>query len=154
MLIPTYCYEVRNIILRIFGARIGPNVRIDRTARIFMPWNLSIGESSCIGSETLIYNLGRISIGHRTSVSHKVQICDSTHDYTNPSMPLIRSFVEIGHDAWICTEALVLPSVTVGNGSIIAAGAVVCHDVPPWSIHGGNPARFIKHRFLTPHPKS
>lgn len=150
-LIPTCCYELRNIVLRIFGARIGPHVRIDRTARIFMPWNLSIGQFSCIGPETLIYNLGLISIGKRTTVSHKVQICDSTHDYTNPTMPLIRSFVKIGNDSWICTQALILPSVTIGEGSIIAAGSVVCRDVPSWSIFGGNPARLIKSRFLKPH---
>ncbi|SDK00769.1 virginiamycin A acetyltransferase [Catalinimonas alkaloidigena] len=53
----------------------------------------------------------------------------------------------IGHDVWIGYRALILPGVTIGNGSIVAAGAVVTRDVPPYSLVGGNPARLIRPRF-------
>lgn len=53
----------------------------------------------------------------------------------------------IGSDVWICTNAIVLGGVTVGDGAIVAAGAVVTKDVPPYAIVGGNPAKVIRYRF-------
>ncbi|KTT14417.1 acetyltransferase [Pseudomonas oryzihabitans] len=58
-----------------------------------------------------------------------------------------RGDVVIGSDCWICTDALILSGVTVGHGAVVAAGAVVTRDVPPYAVVGGNPARFIKWRF-------
>lgn len=53
----------------------------------------------------------------------------------------------IGHDVWIGTEAMIMPGVTIGNGAIIAARAVVTKSVEPYTIVGGNPARLIRKRF-------
>jgi acetyltransferase-like isoleucine patch superfamily enzyme len=58
-----------------------------------------------------------------------------------------RGDVVIGHDVWIGQRALILSGVTIGNGAVIAAGAVVTRDVPPYSIAGGNPAHVIRPRF-------
>jgi hypothetical protein len=55
--------------------------------------------------------------------------------------------VRIGHDVWIGTRAMILGGVTVGNGAIIGAGAVVTRDVEPHTIVGGTPARLLKRRF-------
>jgi hypothetical protein len=55
--------------------------------------------------------------------------------------------VEVGHDVWIGHGATVLPDVTIGNGAVVAAGAVVTHDVEPYEIVGGVPARPIDRRF-------
>jgi virginiamycin A acetyltransferase len=53
----------------------------------------------------------------------------------------------IGNDVWIGMEAVILPGVTIGDGAIVAAKSVVTHDVPPYSIFAGNPARIVKMRF-------
>ena len=58
-----------------------------------------------------------------------------------------RGDVVIGSDCWICTDALILSGVTIGHGAVVAAGAVVTRDVPPYAVVGGNPARFIRWRF-------
>jgi len=55
--------------------------------------------------------------------------------------------VVVGHDVWIGRSAIVLPGVTIGNGAVIGAGAVVTGQVPPYAIVGGNPARLIRYRF-------
>ena len=64
-----------------------------------------------------------------------------------PSELSFRGDTVIGHDVWIGYEALIMPGVTIGNGAIIAARAVVTSDVPPYTIVGGNSARVIKQRF-------
>ncbi len=56
----------------------------------------------------------------------------------------------IGHDVWIGQEAKVMPCVTIGNGAVIGAGAVVARDVPAWSIVVGNPGRVLRPRFPDP----
>jgi acetyltransferase-like isoleucine patch superfamily enzyme len=57
-----------------------------------------------------------------------------------------RGPIEVGHDVWIGTRALVLSGATVGNGAIVAAGATVVRDVPPYAIVAGTPARVIRYR--------
>ena len=56
---------------------------------IWFPWNLEIGDWSAIGEETLIYNLGKVTIGEKATVSHRVHVCAGTHDYTVPALPLL-----------------------------------------------------------------
>ncbi|MCT9629567.1 DapH/DapD/GlmU-related protein [Pseudomonas aeruginosa] len=64
-----------------------------------------------------------------------------------PDSTTTRGDVVIGSDCWICTNALIPSGVTIGHGAVVAAGAVVTRDVPPFAIVGGNPARQIRWRF-------
>lgn len=57
------------------------------------------------------------------------------------------SFVKIGNDVMVCTQAMILPGVTIGDGAIIAAGAVVSRNIPPYAIAAGNPAKIVRYRF-------
>ena len=66
---------------------------------------------------------------------------------TEYTLPTKGDFVKIGNDVWIGARAIILPGVTVGDGSIIGAGAVVTHDVPSYAIVAGVPARIIRFRF-------
>jgi carbonic anhydrase/acetyltransferase-like protein (isoleucine patch superfamily) len=61
--------------------------------------------------------------------------------------PVSRGPVRIGNDVWICREALILSGVTIGDGAVIGARAVVTRDVAPYSVVAGNPARHMKYRF-------
>jgi acetyltransferase-like isoleucine patch superfamily enzyme len=58
-----------------------------------------------------------------------------------------RGDVMIGSDVWIGTRAIILPGVTIGHGAVIGAGAVVTHDIPPYAVAGGVPARVLRYRF-------
>jgi putative colanic acid biosynthesis acetyltransferase WcaF len=143
---PRVCYGVRANLLRLFGATVGPHVHIHPTARIFLPWNLQIGEYSAIGDRAIIYNLGPITIGDRTTVSQNAHLCAGTHDYRDPAFLLIRAPITLGNDVWVCADAFIGPGVTVCDHAIVAARGVVVRDVEPGISVGGNPARLLKRR--------
>lgn len=145
---PRICFGWRRFLLRLFGAKVGYATHIYNSAIIYMPWNLTIGDQSSIGEWALIYNLGRITIGNRTTISQRVHLCAGTHDYTDPALPLLKPPITISDQAWVCADAFVGPGVTVGEGAIVGARAVVTRDVEPWAIVAGNPAKFIKQRKL------
>jgi len=111
-----------------------------------MPWNLNIGDWSSIGEYAFIYNLGKVTIGKCATVSHRAHLCAGTHDYQDPSLPLLRPPIFIGDQAWICADAYIGPGVSVGEGAVIGARAVVVKDVAPWTVVAGNPARVLKRR--------
>ena len=110
------------------------------------PWHLEAGDESAIGEHVFIYNLGRVTLGARVTISHRAHLCAGTHDHTKPDFPLLRPPIVIGSDAWICADAFVGPGVTVGEGAIVGARAVAMKDVKPRSIVVGNPARESKKR--------
>ncbi len=145
---PRTFFRWRSFLLRSFGAKVGHNVHIYNSAKIYMPWNLEIGNWSAIGEECLIYNLGKVIIGEKTTISHRAHICAGTHDYSDSELPLIKPPINIGDMAWICADAFVGPDVTVGEGAVVGARAVVTKNVDSWSIVAGNPACFIKKREL------
>jgi len=140
---PRLCWEWRSALLRLFGAHIGRNVQIHPSARIFIPWNLEVGDWSSIGFDSLLYNLGPLKIGASVTISQRAHLCGGTHDFRDRAMPLIKSAVSIGDGVWICADAFVGPGVVVGEGAVVAAGAVVVKEVPSQAVVGGNPAKVI-----------
>lgn len=138
----------RNFILRIYGAKIGKNVNIYNTAKIYMPWNFEIGDWSSIGEDVLIYNLGIVVVGSKSTISHRSHICAGTHDYTNVNLPLLKPPVMVGNQVWICADSFIGPGITINEGAVVAARAVVVKSVPEWQIVAGNPAKFIGERKL------
>ena len=147
-LAPRPLHGLRAGILRVFGARVGRQVHVYPSAEIYFPWNFEIGDWSAIGEHALIYNLGQVSIGARTTISQRAHVCAGTHDYTDRSLPLLRPPIRIGDDAWIAADAFVGPGVVVGDGAVVGARAVVVRDVPPWTVVAGNPARAVRVREL------
>ena len=136
----------RAILLRLFGAKIGPKCTIRRTSRVYYPWNLTMGEVSGLGDNAEVYNLAPMRIGNRVLISQEAYLCGGTHDYRESAMPLVASPIEIGDDAWVCARAFVGPGVRIGAGAIVGAASVVVKDVPEWVIVAGNPARLVKER--------
>jgi acetyltransferase-like isoleucine patch superfamily enzyme len=122
---------------------------------------ISIGEWCYVGVDTRIWSAASIEIGNRVLISHSVNVFDNlTHPlqaakrheqakqiFTNGhprKIFLDEKPIKIGDDAWIGACAMVLRGVTVGEGGIVAAGAVVTKDVPPYSIVAGNPAVVVR----------
>jgi putative colanic acid biosynthesis acetyltransferase WcaF len=143
---PRPCFAWRRVVLRCFGARIGHQVHVYPSTRIYFPWNLTVGDWSAIGEDVLIYNLGPVTIGSRATISHRAHLCAGTHDYTRPDLPLLKPPIEIKDQAWVCADAFVGPGVTIGEGAVLGARAVVVKDVEPWTVVAGNPARVVKTR--------
>jgi putative colanic acid biosynthesis acetyltransferase WcaF len=140
---PHPCHGWRRGVLRLFGAKIGHQARVAASAHVFMPWNLELGEWAAIGPDVFVYNLGKVRIGARATVSYRSHICAGTHDFTDPAIPLLKPPVTVGDDAWIGTEAFIGPDVTIGAWAMVAARAVVVKDVEPNTLVGGHPARVI-----------
>lgn len=146
---PRPCFALRRSLLRLFGAKVGANVNIYRSALIYYPWNLEIGEYSSIGEWALVYNLGPVTIGKRTTISQRAHLCAGTHDYLNPTLPLIKPPINIGDEVWVCADAFIGPNVTVANGAVVGACSVVTRDVEAQVVVAGNPANFVKTRVIS-----
>ncbi len=136
----------RNFVLRIFGAKLSSQVIIYSSVKIWAPWNLEMGENSCLGPNVDCYNQGKISIGSNTVISQKSSLCASTHDYSQSDFPLICKPIVIGEMVWIAAEAFVGPGVNIGDGAVIGARSAIFKNIDSWTVVGGNPAVFIKKR--------
>ena len=141
-------YGWRRMLLRAMGAKVGRGVRVRPTARIEIPWNLDLGDDCVVGDYAILYSLGTIRLGRRVTVSQYAHLCAGTHDYTDPTFPLLRLPIVVGDDAWVAAEAFVGPGVTVGERAVLGARAVAVKGVPPDQVWAGNPARYIKPRGL------
>jgi putative colanic acid biosynthesis acetyltransferase WcaF len=146
---PRPCFLLRRVILRVFGATIGKAVNIYPSTNIMFPWNLQVGDYSCLGERVQVYNLGNLKIGENSTISQNSHLCGGTHNYKDASMPLIKSRILIGNDVWICADSFIGPGVYVADFSIVAARSVVIKDVGKNHIVGGNPAKYIKMREQT-----
>lgn len=139
-------YRWRAFLLRLFGARLGPNVRVRASVRIEIPWNLSIGSNSSIGDFAIVYCLGPITIGRNSSVSQYAHLCAGTHETNTRRMLLLRPPITIGDYVWIATDVFVGPGVTIGDGTLVGARSSVFSDLPPGVVAVGSPARPIRPR--------
>lgn len=139
----------RSLLLRIFGAKL-KHCAFYSSAKIWAPWNIEIGDMVAISEDCDIYSVDKIVVGDRTTISKGVFLCCAGHDVSSPNMELTHGPITIGKDVWIAARAIILPNVTIGDGAVVAAGSVVTRDVAPWTIVGGNPARFLKKRELRP----
>lgn len=136
----------RRMLLRMFGARIGPGTAVYPSAKIWAPWNLVCEDMVAIANGADIYNPSMIHIGSHAIVSQDAFLCGASHDYDDPTFPLYSKPIEIGPYAWVCSRACVMPGVKVAEGSIVGLGSVLTKDSIPWGIYVGLPAKFLKMR--------
>jgi len=136
----------RRFLLRLAGAKIGRGVHLHPSVQITIPWNITIGDHAGVGDRAILYSLGPITIGPRATISQLAHLCAGTHDWRDPSMPLVKPPIVIGAEAWICADAFIGPGVNIGIGAIVGARAVVTKDVALGTIVAGNPIREIGKR--------
>lgn len=136
----------RIMLLRLFGAQIGKQCLIYGSVKVYVPWNLKMGDAVCFGPRAEIYDKDVISIGSGVIVSQDTWLCTASHDISDPRMALKLKPITIGSDVWIAAKASVLPGVEIGDGAVVGACAVVTKDVPPWSVAVGNPAKVVNNR--------
>jgi putative colanic acid biosynthesis acetyltransferase WcaF len=147
---PRLAWGWRNMLLRLFGARIGSGVRLFPTVRIIIPWTLTIEEGSTVGDGAILYALGPMRIGSFVTISQGAHLCGGSHDFRNPAFPLWRAPLTVESEAWIAADAFVGPGVTVGRGAVVGARAVAMKSVPAEAVVVGNPARVVGKRTQLP----
>jgi putative colanic acid biosynthesis acetyltransferase WcaF len=133
-------------LLRCFGAKIHRTATVYSGAKIYAPWNLEMGAYSCIATGVDCYCADKIIIGSHTVISQKVSLYTASHDITSSQHTWISAPVIIKDQVWIAAECFVMMGVTIGEGAVVGARAAVFKDVEPWTVVGGNPAKFIKKR--------
>ena len=157
MLAPLYQHRGKHSVIH-------SSVRMDTPPyRKFSLGNYSVVESFCcinnavgdviIGNHTRvgIHNtiIGPVKIGNHVNLAQGITVTALNHNFSDPNkrideQGISTTPVTIGDDIWIGANAVILPGVTIGNHSVIAAGAVVTKDVPPHSLAAGVPAKIIK----------
>lgn len=126
----------------------GSNVNIEKGARFDS--RVSLGDNSGIGVNAFI--AACVTIGNDVMMGPECMIFTSNHGIADLDIPMWQQpFTEprpvvIEDDVWIGARVTILPGVRIGKGSVIGAGSVVTHDVVPYSIVGGNPAKLIRYR--------
>lgn len=139
-------YRLRHAFLRRFcNVRLGQDSMIGAGCFI-TGFGIEIGSNTVINRFCYLDGRVALKIGNNVNVSHYTLIQTLTHDPQNPDFVCIEAPVEIGDYAWIGARALICPGVRIGEGAVVAAGAVVTRDVAAYTIVGGNPARPIKER--------
>tara|TARA_B100001250_G_scaffold408900_1_gene432161 strand:+ start:630 stop:1235 length:606 start_codon:yes stop_codon:yes gene_type:complete len=114
---------------------------------------ISIGSNLSVNSNVMINARGEggIKIGNNVLIGPNVVIRSNNHCFSNPDVPITNQGMNKGEiiiedDVWIASNSVVLPECRIGRGSIVAAGAVVTKDVPPFTVVGGYPAKSIGSR--------
>lgn len=138
----------KRFLLKLFGAQIDSTAVVYSSARIYYPPNLIMEKYSCIASDVDCYNVAPVRIGANATVSQGAFLCTASHDITDPHNRLITAPIIIENQAWIAAAAFVGMGVTIGEGAVVGARAAVFKDVEPWTVVGGNPAKFIKKRII------
>lgn len=138
----------RLFLLRLFGAKLHPKAHIYSSVRIWAPWNLEMEAYACLAPSVDCYNAALIRVGGHSTVSQKSYLCTSSHDITDPYHSLITASIIIEDQVWIAADSFIGMGVKIGQGAVVGARACVFKDIDPWTVVGGNPARYIKDRII------
>lgn len=143
----------RLFLLRTFGAQIGRGSKVSSTCFVWAPWNLKMGDYSVLGDGVDCYTMNTITLGSKVAVSQRAFLCTGTHDISSLKRPLITLPIVIEDHVWIAAEAMVMPGVTVAEGSVIGAKSLVTKNMPAWSVCSGVPCNVIGPRVIRTPPE-
>ena len=173
--IRTWLGYARAKLWALLGASMGRRVKVERDCRVDRPWGVTIGERShlergiwlklvsdvarvqigkfCyLGAGTELDISNSIVIGNHTVVAPGCFITDHDHgilaERRIDEQPCVAAAVRIGSDVWIGAGVCILRGVTIGDGAVVGAGAVVRHDISPYDVVAGIPAKIIGNRLL------
>ena len=140
---------IRNFLYRyVYGVQMGAGTVLYRGSEMRAPYNIAIGQGTIIGDECKLDGRNGIIIGKNVNFSTGVWIWTDQHDPQCPDFSCTDQGgpVIIRDRVWVSCRAVILPRVTIGEGAVVAAGAVVTRDVEPFAIYAGVPARKIGER--------
>jgi len=136
----------RFILKRVFGLSMGRHAVIYRGCHLRSPWKIRIGAGSAIGGEVELDGRGRIEIGENVNLSTQVMLWTAQHDHRDPKFTGTLAPIVLKNFVWLGPRVIVLPGITVEEGCVVAAGAVVTKDTEPYGIYAGVPAQRIGER--------
>jgi acetyltransferase-like isoleucine patch superfamily enzyme len=145
--VPSHLFRL--ILFKLAGVKIDQGSRIHIGARFFQPKNVSIGQGSIIGDHVTLDGRAKLSIGSHVDIASGVLIYNAQHDIHSPHFDSIEKEVVIKDYCFIGPRAIILPGVTINQGAIVAAGAVVTKSVNENTIVAGVPAKSIGVRKTT-----
>jgi putative colanic acid biosynthesis acetyltransferase WcaF len=136
----------RSLLLRIFGAKMGPNCHFYPASKVWAPWNLVCAESVAAADGAEIYNPAPVTFGSHAILSQDSYICGATHDYDDSAFPLIAFAMSFGAYSWVCARASVAPGVNMAEGAVLGLGSVATRNLEAWTVYAGVPAVKVKQR--------
>ena len=139
-------FSLKKLFLVFFRIKIGKDSYIHVPVKFFSLRNLQIGDNTTVNPHCYLDARTGIRIGNNVNIANNTRIYTLGHDINSSDLRLVGSAVEIDDDAFIFSNVLILPGVKIGKGAVVYAGSVVVKDVEPYTVVGGNPAKFIKNR--------
>lgn len=155
-----------HILNREASIRIGAHCTVGALFEVGFGGEIQVGSNTYIGPGSILQSKEKIIIGNNVIVANNVLIVDNNNHPTDPAARLKMSQcndflndelwswkyaesapIVIEDNVWIGRDSRIMKGVTVGKGSIVALGAIVTKDVPPYTIVAGNPAKVVKHLF-------
>ena len=119
---------------------------VHASAKLFMPWNIEMAPYSVIGDNAERYNPTLVKLGRNCVVSQHAYLCATGHNIYSSKHEQVDKHIILEDRSWVVTDAFVGMGVTIGEGAVVGARACVFKDVAPWTVVGGNPAKYIKER--------
>jgi acetyltransferase-like isoleucine patch superfamily enzyme len=128
------------------GVDLGDRVVIHRGLELRKPEGIKIGDGTVVGFDCILDGRGGLELGQNVNLSSEVAIWTMQHDLRDPDFGVVSRRAVVEDRAWLSFRCTILPGVTVGEGAVIAAGAVVVKDVPPYAVMAGLPAAQVGER--------
>jgi maltose O-acetyltransferase len=138
--------HLKYYILKLAGVKMSRNVKFVGSFSIRNHKGLTIKDGVIIGPGVLLDARNGLTIEKCAVIAYQAIIWTWNHDYNDANFRGNGAPVSIGAYSWICSRSIILPGVSIGEGSIVASGAIVTKDVPPYSVVAGIPAKVIKKR--------
>ena len=132
--------------LLLFLIKVAKGSMINRGVRFFNVGKIYIGRNSVVNFGCYLDNRRGIYIGDNVGIAHNTRIYTLGHDIEDPYFKTKGAPVCIRDNAFIFSNSLIMPGVTIGEGAVVLAGSVVTKDVDPYTVVGGNPAKIVRSR--------
>src|SRR5574344_2026338 len=138
------CWRV--FLLRCFGAKIGRQCAVAPSIRVWAPWNLIMHDAVLLDKNCRVYDVDRIEIHSQVIVSENVFLCTASHNIRSSRHELTHRPIVLKGQNWVAADVFIGPGVTIEEGTVLGARAVVTKDVAAWKVVAGNPAKIIGER--------
>ena len=145
---PFFLRKYRVALVRMFGGKIDWTSSLSAKATIIDPWNLTMGKQSSLGDLSYVSCRAKVVIGSKSCIGRGVFLSTGSHNIYSEHFEMITGPIEIGDCVWVATNSTILKGVKISEGAVIGAESLVIDDVEPWTVVGGNPAKFIKKRVI------
>ena len=129
--------HIRKWFYQMLGAKLGKRSTICRRVDVLFPKGINFADGVSVGWFVDLDARGGIFVDHDTNISSHSKLITGSHDIDSPLFKASFKPIVVGHHCWIGTGAIILQGITIGDGAVVAAGAVVTKDIPPYEVWGG-----------------